>query len=78
MSQFGVGMVFAWWKFFCVLVDWGLIFWFVGVGEWDLLGLRNVASVECRYSQMGITFCCECGISLFLNGNSGCVISEWE
>jgi hypothetical protein len=39
--------------FFCVLVDCGLIFWIVGGGEWDLLGLRNVGVVE-RYSRMGI------------------------
>ncbi len=49
MSQFGVGMGFAWWKFFCVLVDWGLIFWFVGVVEcWGggMVGRWNGGRVE--------------------------------
>jgi len=72
MSQFGVGMVFAWWRFgvdggICL----GLAMGFVVVGEcWreGMLGKRNVGVVECRYSQTGIAVCSG---ALFPDGNSG-------
>ena len=65
MSQFGVGMVFAWWRFgvdseICLGVAMG----FVAVWEcWreGMLVLGNVGVVECW----------RCGMSLFPDGNSG-------
>ena len=61
MSQFGVGMVFAWWRFgvdseICLGVAMG----FVAVWEcWreGMLVLWNVGVVECRYSRTGIACC---------------------